>query len=243
MKTTLNPKEIALKILTANLTDNNVIEHSADQISNFAQGQAMVTRTRQSPVKHKQSTPKVAVKKAVVKKVAPKTEQIVKVKPISTTKLISHLEIGIDLQLQQFAKKLLTQFDLSPETAKANSFGSEHFRSHNLLAKNGSSKQGKHQSLQRVLIDRYISYRVGDFAFKFTCLLLDDRDPSGVRFQVEGNPKYFKKSSFKTPKELRPYLIKDDNMGAAHGGQEFTSFEKAADFYEKLIAKVAPRLH
>ena len=243
MKTTTNPKEIAMKILSANLTDNHVIEQSAHQISNFAREQVMVTRTRHSPAKHKQATPKVAVKKTVAKKVAPKSEQIVKVKPISTTKLISHLEIGLDLQLQQFAKKLLAQFDLSAGTAKANSFGTKRFFSHNLLSKNGSSKQGKHQTLQRVLLDRYISYRVGDFAFKFTCLLLDDRDPSGVRFQVEGDPKYFKKTAFKTPKELRPYLIEEDQMGAAQGGQEFSSFEKAAVFYEKLIARVAPRIH
>jgi len=243
MKTTIDPKEIAMNILSANLTDNNVIEHSADQISNFAQEQAMVTRTRQSPVKHKQSTPKVAVKKTVAKKAPQQTEQLVKVAPISSTKLITHLEIGLDIQLQQFAKKLLAKFDLSPETAKANSVGCKYFFAHNLVSESGSSKKGDHQKKKRVLLDRYISYRVGDFAFKLTCLLLDDRDPSGVRFQVEGDPKYFKKTAFKTPNELRPYLIEEDPMGAAHGGQEFKSFDQAAAFFEKLIAKVAPRIH
>jgi predicted transcriptional regulator len=243
MKTAIDPKATAINILTANLTDNDVFDRSAHQFANYAREQVMVTSTRQSPAKHKQSATKGAVKKTVTKKVTPKAELIVKVKPISSTKLISHLEDGVNLQFQMLAIKLLSQFDMSPETAKANSYGSQHFRSHNLLAKNGASKQGKHQSLQRVLLDRYISYRVGDFAFKFTCLLLDDRDPHGVRFQVEGDPKFFKKASFKTPKELRPYLNADDNMGAAHGGQEFTSFEKAADFFEKLIAKVAPRIH
>lgn len=243
MKTTIDTKEIAMNILSANLTDNHVIEHSAPQISNFAREQDMVTRTRQLPAKHKQSTPKVAVKKTVANKAHQKTEQIVKVAPISSTKLITHLEDGLNLQFQMLAIKLLSQFDLSPETAKSNSYGTKRFASHNLLSKNGGSKKGDHQKKNRVLLDRYISYRVGDFAFKFTCLLLDDRDPNGVRFQVEGNPKFFKKNTFKTPKELRPYLNEDDNMGAAHGGQEFTSFAKAADFFEKLIAKVAPRIH
>lgn len=164
-------------------------------------------------------------------------------KPVSSPALIKQLEIGLDIRLQAAAHKLLAKFDLAPDTAKANSRGTKNFRKHNLLSESGESKKGDHQKKKRVLLDRYISYRVGDHAFKLVCLLINDRDPMGVRFQVEGDPVYFKKDTFKTPEELRPYLTKDDNMGAAHGGREFKSFDLAAAYFEKLISKVAPRIH
>lgn len=162
-----------------------------------------------------------------------------------TRKAPSHpakvLENTLSEKLIAVANELLATFDLSKESAKRLSQGTTRFIAHELLSANGKPKIGAHQSKdKRVVLDRYISYRVGDYASKLVCLLLREDDPQGVRFQVEGSPEYLV-NDFKSPYELRPYLLDGEALRTSPGGEEFDTFEEAAERFKWLIGQIAPR--
>jgi hypothetical protein len=166
---------------------------------------------------------------------APKTR-----KPL---KLIKVRESNLCEKLIEVAAGLLEKYDLSTDTAKKLSQGTKRFRAHKLLSSSkGGAKTGAHQTKdQRVAFDRYISYRLGDYAYSLFCIQFDENDSSTLRFHVLGDPVHL--TNFKSIYELRPYLTDADLMGANKGGEEFENFEQAVARYEWLISKVAPRLN
>lgn len=149
------------------------------------------------------------------------------------------LELQLDEQLIAVQQELAKNYDLSLDTAKRLSVGSSRFRAHEQLSSTGRSKTGDHQLKKRLKIDRYISYRIKDSACALACVQLGD-DGDQVRFQVMG-PKVYLDQNYKEPKQLRPYLGDDENLGAYEGGEEYARFEEAATRYKWLIEKVAPK--
>src|ERR1700755_954895 len=80
-------------------------------------------------------------------------------KPRTELKEFEHEVSG---QLAAVGKEMAEKYDLSEETAKANSAGVKGFRSHRLLDAKGYAKLGGHQRDGTGAVDRYISYRRGN---------------------------------------------------------------------------------
>lgn len=157
-------------------------------------------------------------------------------------KPIKALEAKLCERLVEVAALLLEKYDLSTTTAKRLSAGTNHFQAHKLLSSRANgAKTGAHQTKdKRVAFDRYISYRLGEYAYSLFCIQFDEDDPASLRFHVLGDPTHL--TNFKSIYELRPYLTSADPMGANKGGEEFTNFEEAIARFEWLMSKIAPRL-
>lgn len=149
------------------------------------------------------------------------------------------LEHQLDDRLVVIQKELEQIYDLSPEKAKELSVGVKNFKAHNQLSSTGRSKTGAHQTKEgRVLLDRYISYRVKDSTCALMCVHIVE-DGRGLEFHVMG-PSALLKDDYKNFRTLRPYLKDDEDLGSYEGGQIFDNFELAADRYKWLISQVAP---
>src|ERR1700716_4437507 len=79
-------------------------------------------------------------------------------KPRTELKEFEHEMSG---QLAAVGKAMAEKYDLSEETAKANSVGVKGFKAHKLLDAKGYAKLGGMQRDGSVAVDRYISYRRG----------------------------------------------------------------------------------
>src|ERR1700730_10401139 len=79
-------------------------------------------------------------------------------KPRTEVKEFEHDMSG---QLAAVGKEMAGKYDLSEETAKANSVGVKGFKAHKMLDAKGYAKLGGMQRDGSVAIDRYISYRRG----------------------------------------------------------------------------------
>src|SRR6202171_3388985 len=85
-------------------------------------------------------------------------------KPRKTSKPRTELkefEHDMSAQLATIGKQMADKYDLSEETAKANSVGVKGFKAHKLLDAKGYAKLGGMQRDGSVAVDRYISYRRG----------------------------------------------------------------------------------
>lgn len=149
------------------------------------------------------------------------------------------LEHQLDERLVEVQKELEQIYDLTPEKAKALSVGVKKFKAHNQLSSTGRSKTGAHQTKEgRVLLDRYISYRVKDSTCALMCVHIVEND-RGLEFHVMG-PSALLKDDYKDFRALRPYLKDNEDLGSYEGGQIFHDFELAVDRYKWLISQVAP---
>lgn len=171
-------------------------------------------------------------------KLAPKSKR----KNKASNNPVKVREATICEKLLEVAIDLLDRYDLSGETARRMSRGTKGFRSHKLLSSTKSGiKTGAHQTRdKRVAFDRYISYRLGDYSYALFCILFDENDLSSIRYHVLGDPVNLDK--FQSIYKLRPYLRPDEPMGATLGGEEFMTFEEAAERYKWLMSKIAPPL-
>ena len=76
------------------------------------------------------------------------------------------------------------KYDLSEETAKANSVGVKGFKAHKLLDAKGYAKLGGMQRDGSVAVDRYISYRRGKDIVSLSVFLLKDQPIEAHEFHV-----------------------------------------------------------
>jgi len=148
-------------------------------------------------------------------------------------------EAEVSTQLVEVALSLLDRFDLSEEKARSLSEGKTGFIAHKLLDSKGKAKTGGAQKAGRVVFDRYISYRLRDDVFALLGILFTEDDEAGVRYQVLGPASML--TNFRTATELRPYLMKNEGIGVASGGEEFQTFEEAAARFVWMIEQVAPK--
>ncbi len=155
---------------------------------------------------------------------------------------IKAMEQALCEKLLEVAEEMLEKYDLSEQTARELSRGTKRFIPHKLLSSsNQGIKTGAHQTKdKRVVFDRYISYRLGDYAYSLFCIMFDENDMNSVKFHVLGDPVHLDK--FKSINELRPYFQPGEAKGANKGGEEFTSFDEAAERYKWLMSKIAPPL-
>lgn len=154
----------------------------------------------------------------------------------SPTKL---LEAECSKKLSDLAVSLASKHDLSVATAKKKSIGIKGFIPHQLTAKNGTAKLGGEQRTGAFLMDRYISYRVGDEAVALAAVLISDDPEESLRWQVLGPQRL--SQDLVPSASLRPYA--PDSISTLYsGGVEFTDFEPAAVLFEQLIAHLADRI-
>lgn len=149
---------------------------------------------------------------------------------------LGDLDRKVAKELGDFILNLAKEFDLSPETARAKSYGSKGFRTHKLTNKEGLAKRGGLLAGEQSQLDRYVSYRVADANLALCAWLSLDATLDQIRFQVFGS-----KSDFKKPQswhELRPNVtVKMLEIF----GEEYSDVERAKAKFKTLIERYADR--
>ena len=105
-------------------------------------------------------------------------------RPTKARTEIKEFEHDMSGQLAAVGKEMAGKYDLSEDTAKANSAGVKGFRSHRLLDAKGFAKLGGHQRDGTVAVDRYISYRRGNDIVTLGVWLLKDAPIEDHEFHV-----------------------------------------------------------
>lgn len=153
-------------------------------------------------------------------------------KPRSESKEFEHEVSG---QLAEVGKEMAAKYDLSEETAKANSAGVKGFKAHRLLDSKGYAKLGGMQRDGSVAMERYISYRRGDSTVYLGVFLLKDAPVEAHEFHVIA-PKAFLENG-KPVAEVRPTATEKQKQ-PADGALAFKDLPSAAVAFDKALAKI-----
>jgi hypothetical protein len=151
---------------------------------------------------------------------------------------VKDLEKALSIRLEEFGKQLMSEFDLTTETARKLSLGFK-FHPHMLLSKGTKAKTGGAQLAGRVLFDKYISYRMKEDVFAFLCILEANKQPEDVEFHIICPPEYIE--NWMPLQEMRSYLEEGEVIGKTSGGSVFSSFDEAASYFRAILEKVAPK--
>lgn len=138
-------------------------------------------------------------------------------------------------QLAVVGKGLAEKFDLSEETAKANSVGVKGFKAHRLLDAKGFAKLGGMQRDGSVAIDRYISYRRGKDIASLGVFLLKDQPIEEHEFHLIAPLALL--DGGKPVAEIRPTATPEQKQ-SADGGLAFKDLPSAAAAFEAVLAKI-----
>jgi hypothetical protein len=153
-------------------------------------------------------------------------------KPRTELKEFEHDMSG---QLAAVGKQMAEKYDLSEETAKANSAGVKGFRSHKLLDNKGYAKLGGMQRDGSVAIDRYISYRRGKDVVSLGVFLLKDQPIEAHEFHVIA-PRALLDGA-KPMAEIRPTATQAQKQ-SADSGLAFKDLPSAAAAFDAALAKI-----
>jgi hypothetical protein len=153
-------------------------------------------------------------------------------KPRTELKEFEHEVSG---QLAAVGKEMAEKYDLSEETAKANSAGVKGFRSHKLLDAKGYAKLGGHQRDGTVAVDRYISYRRGNGIVTLGVWLLKDAPIEDHEFHVSAPAEMIEDG--KTFSEVRPGISEKDAAETRHM-RVFKDLPSAAAAFDAALAKI-----
>jgi hypothetical protein len=153
-------------------------------------------------------------------------------KPRTELKEFEHEMSG---QLAAVGKAMAEKYDLSEETAKANSVGVKGFRSHKLLDAKGYAKLGGHQRDGTVAVDRYISYRRGNDIVTLGVWLPKDAPIEDHEFHVSA-PAHMIEGG-KTFAEVRPGISDKDLQETRHI-LAFKDLPSAAAAFDAALAKI-----
>ena len=153
-------------------------------------------------------------------------------KPRSPSKEFEHQMAG---ELAVVGKEMAAKYDLSEETAKANSVGVKGFKSHKLLDAKGYAKLGGMQRDGSVAVDRYISYRRGKDIVSLSVFLLKDQPVEEHEFQVIAPLTML--DGGRPVAEIRPTATEAQKQ-SADGGLAFKDLPAAAAAFDKVLAKI-----
>jgi hypothetical protein len=156
-------------------------------------------------------------------------------KPRTEVKEFEHEMSG---QLAAVGKEMAGKYDLSEETAKANSAGVKGFKAHRLLDAKGYAKLGGMQRDGSVAIDRYISYRRGKDIVSLSVFLLKEQPVEAHEFHVIA-PKALLDGG-KPVAEIRPTATEAQKQ-SADSGLAFKDLASAAAAFEASLAKLTAR--
>jgi hypothetical protein len=149
------------------------------------------------------------------------------------------MQSDLGAEIGEFASILAQRYDLSPETAKAQSEGHARFVPHKLTQSNGTAKLGGLQRAGKCRIDRYVSYRVKDTVLSLNMFLAKDAADNAVDFQVFG-PQEFLPDGQPISK-LRPGLEGEKESKLFAWGQRFGRLGEAKAAFEVLVSKVVAK--
>ena len=153
-------------------------------------------------------------------------------KPRTELKEFEHDMSG---QLAAVGKEMAEKYDLSEETAKAQSAGVKGFKAHKLLDAKGYAKLGGMQRDGSVAVDRYISYRRGKDIVSLSVFLLKDRPIEAHEFQVIAPLAML--DGGKPVAEIRPTATVAQKQ-SADGGLAFKDLPSAAAAFDAALAKI-----
>jgi len=153
-------------------------------------------------------------------------------KPRTEVKEFEHEMSG---QLAAVGKEMAEKYDLSEETAKANSAGVKGFKAHRLLDAKGFAKLGGMQRDGSVAVDRYISYRRGKDIVTLSVFLLKDQPIEEHEFHVIA-PKALLDGA-KPVAEIRPTATEAQKQ-SADSGLAFKDLPGAAAAFDAALAKI-----
>jgi hypothetical protein len=159
-------------------------------------------------------------------------------KPRKTAKPRTELkefEHDMSAQLAAVGKDMAQKYDLSEETAKANSDGVKGFKAHKLLDAKGYAKLGGMQRDGSVAVDRYISYRRGKDIVSLSVFLLKDQPIEAHEFQVIAPLAVL--DGGKPVAEIRPTATAAQKQ-SADGGLAFKDLPSAAAAFDAALAKI-----
>jgi hypothetical protein len=153
-------------------------------------------------------------------------------KPRTELKEFEHEMSG---QLAAVGKQMAEKYDLSEDTAKANSAGVKGFRSHKLLDAKGFAKLGGHQRDGSVAVDRYISYRRGNDIVSLGVWLPKDAPIEDHEFHVSAPAEMIEGG--KAFSEVRPGVSEKD-LGEMRQIRAFKDLPSAAAAFDAALAKI-----
>jgi hypothetical protein len=153
-------------------------------------------------------------------------------KPRTELKEFEHDMSG---QLATVGKQMAEKYDLSEETAKANSVGVKGFKAHRLLDAKGYAKLGGMQRDGSVAVDRYISYRRGKDIVSLSVFLLKDQPIESHEFHVIA-PNALLEGG-KPVVEIRPTATEAQKQ-SADSGLAFKDLPSAAAAFDAALAKI-----
>jgi hypothetical protein len=148
---------------------------------------------------------------------------------------VKEFEHEMSAQLAAVGKEMAAKYDLSEETAKANSLGVKGFKAHRLLDAQGYAKLGGMQRDGSVAVDRYISYRRGKDIVSLSVFLLKDQPVEAHEFHVIA-PKAVLDGG-KPVAEIRPTATESQKQ-SADSGLAFKDLPSAAAAFEAALAKI-----
>jgi hypothetical protein len=148
---------------------------------------------------------------------------------------VKEFEHDMSAQLAAVGKEMADKYDLSEDTAKANSAGVKGFRSHKLLDAKGLAKLGGHQRDGTVAVDRYISYRRGNDIVMLGVWLLKDAPIEDHEFHVSGPAAMI--DGGKSFAEVRPG-ISDKDLKETRHIRAFKDLPSAAAAFDAALAKI-----
>jgi hypothetical protein len=153
-------------------------------------------------------------------------------KPRTELKEFEHDMSG---QLATVGKAMAEKYDLSEETAKANSAGVKGFKAHKLLDAKGYAKLGGMQRDGSVAVDRYISYRRGKDIVSLSVFLLKDQPIEAHEFHVIAPHALL--DGAKPVAEIRPTATEAQKQ-SADSGLAFKDLPNAAAAFDMVLAKI-----
>jgi hypothetical protein len=159
-------------------------------------------------------------------------------KPRKTSKPRTELkefEHDMSEQLAVIGKAMAEKYDLSEETAKANSVGVKGFKAHRLLDAKGFAKLGGMQRDGSVAVDRYISYRRGKDIVSLSVFLLKDQPVEAHEFHVIAPQALL--DGGKPVAEIRPTATEAQKQ-SADSGLAFKDLPSAAAAFDAALAKI-----
>src|ERR1700720_919696 len=145
---------------------------------------------------------------------------------------LKEFEHDMSAQLAAIGKEMAEKYDLSEETAKANSAGVKGFKAHKLLDAKGYAKLGGMQRDGSVAVDRYISYRRGKDIVSLSVLLLKDHPVETHEFHVIA-PKALLDGA-RPVAEIRPTAPAAQKQ-SADGGLAFKDLPSAASAFDAAL--------
>jgi hypothetical protein len=148
---------------------------------------------------------------------------------------VKEFEHAMSEQLAAVGRQMAEKYDLSEETAKANSVGAKGFKAHRLLDAKGFAKLGGSQRDGTVAIDRYISYRRGKDIVTLGIWLLKDSPIENHEFHVSAPAEMIEGG--KAFSEVRPGLAEKD-LQESRLIRAFKDLPAAAAAFDAALAKI-----